>query len=284
MSTPNTTTETFNNAMAVIESLNRESASEFWVPSLGRIVKFKPLTAANQRDMIATLAGTRYFPAALSITIYDIVKDTCIEPDISIDQFNSIDKIALILQLRASNIRDQVSLSLDPEVQSACNVLNDGLPFVKTTSIKSWVKSLKTKTFDLTPQVINDGKLKIEVAMPTFINERKFQQQIYSVARIAESGKAQMTQEQILGHVFLNTVCQYVHRVTVDDVIVNFADVTPDQGVRLLSKVKGTVLKQIGDAINRFDSVIKDLCTVKFNLNKNEFIGTVAVDNSLFEQ
>lgn len=203
--------DNFNNAIATLDSLNRENATEMWVPSLERFAKFKPLVASNQRDMIATLAGSRYFPAALSITTYDVVRDTCVDSDITTGTLNSIDKLAIVLQLRAANIKETVSLQLDSQTQAECDKLNNG-PFEKTVSIKSWVKTLKSKAFDLTPEVIDDGKLIVEVAMPTLESECRFQQQIYNISRVASTGQLQQTPEQILGHVFLNTICQYIKK------------------------------------------------------------------------
>ncbi len=276
--------DAFNNALSVLDSLNNENATEMWVPSLGKMIRLKPLTASNQRDMIATLAGTRYFPSALAITIYDVIKDTCIDKDVDIDNLNSIDKIALVLQLRAANIQDHVSLQLDEKTQVECDVLNDGLPFKKSVSIKSWVKNLRTAVFDTTPEVITSGKLSVEVGIPTFASEYKFQQQIYNVSRSAKDGQQVATTEQILGHVFLNTICQFVRKITVDDITIDFADATPQQCIQLVSKIRGDLLKQVGTAINKFEQTTKQLSTVQFNLCKNSFSGTIAVDNSLFEQ
>ncbi len=276
--------DSFNNALSILDALNTENATEMWVPSLGRAIKFKPLTAANQRDMVATLAGTRFFPAALVLTIYDIVKDTCIEDNIDINKFTSIDKMALVLQIRAANIRDQVVLQLDEQTQAACNVLNDGVPFEKYTSIKTWAKALRAKTFDLSPEVIIDGRLSVEVTIPTLFRENRFQQQIYDVARVAAEGTLQATSQQILGQVFLDTISQYINKITIDDVTIYFDEATPNQCMQLTSRIRGTMLKRVGDAINRIEAIIKDLSTVSFTHNKNQFSGTIAVDNSLFAQ
>lgn len=280
--TPNS--DSFNSALSILDSLNTENATELWVPSLGRAIKFKPLTAANQRDMIATLAGTRFFPAALALTVYDVVKDTCIEPGIDIDTFNSIDKIALVLQIRAANIQDKVLLQLDETTQAECDVLNDGVPFEQSTSIKAWTKSLREKTFDVTPEIISEGPLSVEVAIPTFFRERRFQQQIYNIAKTAIEGKAQATNEQILGQVFLDTISQYISKLVIGDITVQFDQATPEQCLKLVSKIRGDLLKRVGTTINKYEAILKEMSTVSFTLRKNKFTGAIAVDNSLFAQ
>lgn len=278
-----TNNDLFNNALATLDSLNKENATEMWIPSLARVVKFKPLTAANQKDMISTLAGSRYFPSALAITTHDVVKDTCMDDTVSIASLSSIDKMALVLQIRAANIRDQVPLKLEEQVQNNCDVLNDGLKFEKTISIKEWVKQLKTKIFDTTHQVINEDKVTVEVMMPTLASELKFQQQIYNVSRNIGEGKQQFTTEQILGQVFINTIAQYINKITVSDITIEFEQASVEQCLKLTSLIRGTLLKKVGEAINQFESMIKELTVVPFTFKDNGFVGTIVVDNSLFE-
>lgn len=265
-----------------LNEFNAEHATEMWIPSLSRYVKFRPLMASHQRDMIKTLAGTNYFPSALAITMYEIVRDTCME-ELDLTKLNTIDKTAITLQMRSSNIDDNIDLEFDQDTTNRLHVLNGGNPYTHAIKIKQHIESCKANLSIPKEITVKVPGASVTLRLPTMLAEYRFQQEIYTLSKATQTDQQlPISKEAILAAVYINTIAQYIKDVKIGDVEVKFDDATPNECAYITERLPSALTKKIREEISKFAIASDALTTVEFTFKRNKLKGTIPIDNTLF--
>ena len=102
-----------------LNAVAEKNAFEVYIPSLKRTVKFKPITAKQQKSFYSCVRDNILFETQFIKTTYEIIKENCLEQDI-IDSFNIIDRVSILLNLRKNIlgtaiavVKDEVLYNLD---------------------------------------------------------------------------------------------------------------------------------------------------------------------------
>ena len=105
---------TFTDVLSCLDTFYVENALNFFVPSLKKDVKFKPLSIDQQRRFLDLPHQYTEFALSEFSAVYDgIIKESCLDEG-ETDEFNSLDRTVIALQHRAE-IDDDLTLVLDDD-------------------------------------------------------------------------------------------------------------------------------------------------------------------------
>lgn len=92
----------FNDVISAINELTDSQQIDIYVPSLGRNVKFKPLTVYHQKKIIESAIDTSAYNTASGLLLSSqIIKECCTEKDIKL---YAIDRDPVLISLRAKTL------------------------------------------------------------------------------------------------------------------------------------------------------------------------------------
>lgn len=166
---------------SIITQLNKVSSKiPIYIPTLKKDVLFSPITLAHQKSIIDKTVSSRFGLIDLFNSIYNIIK---LSTTNSVEEFNTIDRINIILTLR-KNI-SQVYGDVDLEKLLAKN-RNIVLP-----------PTSKTVTTD---------KFILDLQTPNLTTDYKYNNYIITTYK---------DENEIIGKLLVNEICKFVKKITI---------------------------------------------------------------------
>ena len=211
-----------------------------WVPSMKKRGKFRPVTVEEQTKLLNHDGDEVSDPALKLIKgaklLNKILLDTCLEKDIA-EQFNSIDRSVILLQLRCS-VNPKIVLTIDEELHEI-----DLAPLVKGLEEKS--KNLKQKTR------VNVNNFFVNIEVPPLPVEEFYND--YFIQKYGGSADVDaLNVEKIVGETLFIECAKFISNITFDTgkdkKVVDFRTFdngTTSDNLTFLKKLPSTILDKI---------------------------------------
>tara|TARA_R110000772_G_scaffold244919_1_gene358335 strand:+ start:459 stop:1298 length:840 start_codon:yes stop_codon:yes gene_type:complete len=272
--------QTTNDAKSVIhllDQLNTQNSAAIWIPSLGKEIAFKQMAAKHQKDVIRTLAGTKYFPSALVITLHDIIFDTLMDDSVEKENFTTIDKLAVLLGLRAHNVSDTIELTEVERVDGA-EIEGEIKKKISITDHLTRLRKAGDKIKPNTPAKLSVPGLEVIVSLPKFGTEYKFEKYLHDQLRANSDAGA----DDIMATVFINTLTQFIQSVSTNGQTFEYKDYTPDDCVTITQQLPQRMLQTISDELDPQSLPAQKFTKVPFTQDKVKYIGQIPIDGTFF--
>jgi len=97
-----------NELLKTLKAYTELTAINVYIPSLKREVKFKPLTAGQQKSFYNCVADNTVFKTKFIILTYEIIQENCLEN--IVEQLTTTDRLAILLALRKNILGPAITL------------------------------------------------------------------------------------------------------------------------------------------------------------------------------
>ena len=241
------------NLISKLKEINNSSKISVFVPSAKKEMSFKQLSVKQQKDLMKT--GLDGQLSGLSIS--GIIKDVIVENSLEKYDFLSTDKVPIILALRKQSFGEIYTFS-DGEKDNTVD-LNSIL------SKKLLYKSEYSGTIE-----DSENKLKVELQVPTLIDDDKFNSYIYSELK----KKKDVELSETVGVVYVGEIAKFLKSVALGDYELDFGASTPKEKISVVENFSVTFNNKILKFIEALRKEELDYATVDGV--------TVAMDARLF--
>jgi len=131
-----------NELLKTLKTYTELTAIDVYIPSLKREVKFKPLTAGQQKSFYNCLTDNVVFKTKFIILTYEIIRDNCLE-DI-VESLTITDRLAILLALRKNILGSSITLGKNLVAAS----IESCFGFAKTMTLVE-PRTVKVKDFEI---------------------------------------------------------------------------------------------------------------------------------------
>lgn len=222
MSTTQTNLNTF------LDKLQKATSVEFelFVPSLGRIVTFKPLTAGQQKSLIKTVLDKALMGATFTLTLNKILVENSIESV----QFTVADRTALAVQLRSISLGNEVDV--------------DG----KTIDISKLVENIKAGKLTQPPKekpTLTSLGIEVSVDYPTLFTDNQGYDYLFKLYKndLDDKTKSSTIFEKIL----TVEISKFVTQVKFEGDVIDLKLLTVPQRLQIIDNLPADINKGIMD-------------------------------------
>ena len=92
---------TIENIVSVLDAFESNNSLSFYIPSLKREIKFKPINTGQQKALLKAAIDNPVFQTRFIVASYKIITENCLEKDV-ISSLTAIDGNAILVQYKAS--------------------------------------------------------------------------------------------------------------------------------------------------------------------------------------
>jgi hypothetical protein len=251
-----------------LDAINESSAINFYVPSLGKDVKFKPITIHHQQqfnlteDSIFRTGADQLSYIEFCKTYDDVLKDTCIDDSIDVDTLLTIDRIALSIQHRVEidKMMDIVTY-IDEEETFTSIDLSKMVGIAKKTVPKKLVKKFKHQSITIT------------TGFPTLKHDREINNVVEKILdlenqAVINSEDVEAVIEDNFSELLLALLGKYITEISVNDKIISIdRGSTADTLICAIQKLPLSLLSKVNEAQDEYKAREAAIVTSKYKID-----------------
>ena len=272
--------EVMTNITQILNAVQKQKTtyeSNYWVPSLGRDVRFSEINTSQQKRLIKSIVDSPVYNTEYIQTFRDILRENCVEEEVNIDNLTVIDKLLIALGLRISSIGGRIDLDVKPDAEKPSQTVSVDL--IKLHEVA------KTTLSSIKPVMFENDLFVIECSVPTvgteYRLEREFRLNNENIE--IESNKAL---RDTIGEAFIDEIVKYISDVSVktEEAVTpvswdkfNFKD-----RITVVESFNTALLKDIVGYINKVKEESNKIEVVKFQFDGKEYDRRLTIDGSFF--
>lgn len=264
------------NVDQMLDIINRceiSYASNIWVPSLKRDVKFAEINTSQQKRLIKSGIDSSVFNIDFLQTLRDIIKENCKE-SIDIDQLTIVDKLVIAIALRSASIGAVIEVDVkiddkDTKVQ---------LDLAKIYDI------VKSTIAQISPVVITDDIFEVTCNVPTIKRELDIE---IALKNLLEGNK-NATVKDALGDAFVSEAVKYIAGVTIKtngpegNIDTKWDELAVTDKTRIINKLKTKTLNQVIQFANTVREEADKVELVSFEIEGKPYQKRLTIDENFF--
>ena len=262
-----------NEIISILDKINSGSLLSFYVPSLKRELKFKPINAGQQKTLLKSAIDNPVFQTRFIIATYNIINENIIEKT-ELPNLNIIDGAAILLQYRMSVYGEKLDISSDD--------------ILYTVNLNDCVEKFKTIETPIIQAIVN-GDISLDIGVPALLDQF-FLEKTSREKHLNDADMVKQTANisDTLGEAFIGEISKYIKEVTVtiDGVpqALDYKKLSFDKKHAVLEKLPSILVNKTIAYIANVTGVLRKVLQVNgINIEKNLTSEVeVVIDATLF--
>lgn len=239
-----------NAFLDTLNSVAEKNAFEVFIPSLKRNVKFKPVTAKQQKSFYSCVRDDALFETQFIKTTYSIIKENCLEQDIT-DSFNIIDRVSILLNLRKNILGTAVAVVKDEVLYN--------LDF---TECLERLQSIVVPS----GKVVSSQNVQVEFEVPTIAEQYKAEIELRG-----NSSTNALTYNEAIVELVTSEICKIIKNVSItkDEQLLklDYKNLTFEERVVLTNNLPAEIFIELQKYIKEINTVYDSLLLIKIDEN-----------------
>lgn len=232
---------TYHELLSDLKKFNQEKNFDVYVPSIGKNVKFKPLTVKQQKEIIKSGIDQRVQNLSFVTLLNNIITDNLVDKSVTI---STIDKSPIMIALRSNSLPGELKLKVKEE-----DVVIDIKTHVKGFSKHKFPE--KNKSF-----TISKGPIELDGNIPT-IDEDTTINKTFKKTFGGQKGDEQDIVITTIGEIFVYELVKYISKIRFavegqEQTEVDFKTLSPKQMVELFETLPMSMSQLLIDKVNKF--------------------------------
>lgn len=183
----------YNSVLSHLKKINEETVISCYVPSLARVVKFKPMSVAQQQNLIKNISNEATGSLKILNSINDLLQANCTE-DVNL---SVVDRESILLQYRLHDF------SIDEDERSKIAEAIDAIKQINSLQLK---------------KVLQAYGITINCRAPSLKHDS-----IINAAAIKAIESSKSKQQDIISLIFAHQIVKYISSINIsNDVEISF--------------------------------------------------------------
>lgn len=259
-----------------LKSINKSLEKSYFIPSRKEEIVVKPLTAIHTKNILKTTVHGAFVENQFCTTLYHILKEIC---GPVADTLSIFDKDVLLLQIRQSNVGDNLELELYGPKNKKIK---------ENVSLEEHIKNIRETSFEFPDTVFSLDSITVKLNYPT-IQEQFFFESFFWKEKISKLSTPPTKQESIdlVTPIFLINLAQFVKEIEIGSDQFIMASRSIDERLVIIENLPHRVLKRIIEEIDVLGDKMKNLLEVNKKVSKKDekeelYKGHIIIDPSFF--
>lgn len=252
----------YKNILSSITELKSNETISVFVPSVGKVIKFAPLTVKQQKELISSSVDTDFENLSFLNTLSETIMTNCLTTTAKI---LVTDKPLIALQLRSVAVSPVLVVGDDSKGNFEVNIEDH---------VKSVSGNVPPPVDDM---VVMHGPVEIQCRVPDLETDIKYNKQFTKRVRGPKTNKLKVT--DVIGDVYVSELVKFIKSVKIGEDIIDV-----DEGVSVSNMVE--IFENLPMQISsKLAEIIKQLREIEeISLNPSELPEdlSISIDASLF--
>lgn len=220
--------------LAGVSELNKQQITEVFVPSVGDVINFKPLTVKQQKQILSSSVDTEIENLSFSNTMNEIILENCLS---SPGQLKTTDKPLILLQLRRKAVGNELTVPDGDEL----HIIN----------IEDHVESVKKSiTENETTFNVEIEGVTITGSVPDLETDTKYNKQFTKKIKSGNKNKLNLT--DVVGDIYIHEMVKYVKSIKIGEDSLDIDDsITVEQTINVFESLPMKISNAIASQIKR---------------------------------
>jgi hypothetical protein len=221
----------FKDILKSVTELNKQQIQSIYVPSIGDVVNFKPLTVKQQKGILSSGVDTEVENLSFSNTINNIINENCLQGK---QMIRITDRPAIVLQLRQKALGNTLKFTSDGkeytvDIDERITLLKENPP--------------KETTFEVTIE-----NLKIRGATPDLKKDGKYNAQFTNTVKSGKRGSS-IRLTDVIGDIYIHEMVKYVNDIEIGDQSININEISVVQAIEIFESLPMSASLKVSEKI-----------------------------------
>lgn len=260
--------------LSALKSLDETTGFDVFIPSLQKEVKFKQLTTEQLKRILKSVVDSPIYNTEFTLSFNNIIKENCLDTNISINDFTVYDKIFILLKTRIESISENYNYSFTKEEKEENN-LNVEKVLVNLTNIyQSAVENCET----LPEELIEVDQCTIKCNLPSLSTENKLEKELHKNVKIEVESPEEL--RNIIGETFINEVTKFISSVKVSDQSIELSNIDFKNRIKIVEQLPTNLINKVIKYIESYRNITKNILNFTVSV-KNEQDQLVVLNKEL---
>jgi len=234
-----------NELVATLNAITDKNIFEIYIPSLKRTVKFRPLTAKQQRAFYTCVNEKTVFNTQFILTTFNIIKGCCTESNL-IPVFNIFDRAAILIALRVNTLGNLIT------------VLKDEQEF--TVDLTDCLQQFKSLELPICKDIAVQNIL-INLQIPTLLEQYELEKEL------RDKEIDTMPFSSLLEDVITGEVCKLIKEINIEQVAVGYKNLNFKDKATVVESLPASIVFELQDFAQNVNTKLSECltCPVKDN-------------------
>jgi hypothetical protein len=260
--------------LSALKSLDETTGFDVFIPSLQKEVRFKQLTTEQLKRILKSVVDSPIYNTEFTLSFNNIIKENCLDTNISINDFTVYDKIFILLKTRIESISENYNYSFTKEEKEENN-LNVEKVLVNLTNIyQSAVENCET----LPEELIEVDQCTIKCNLPSLLTENKLEKELHKNVKIEVESPEEL--RNIIGETFINEVTKFISSIKVNDQSIELSNIDFKNRIKIVEQLPTNLINKVIKYIESYRNITKNILNFTVSV-KNEQDQLVVLNKEL---
>lgn len=264
----------------LIKQTEQESTYDIFIPSLGKSLKFLPMKASDQKELVKALVDSPFYSAMFNVKMFSIINNTLLPgQNINVGDLSSYDRQWINIQLRSHNVSVDYEEEFDYKLEY--DSANTKEKFKKSINLLDHLEKKKSNKIPAPVEII-DGDFSLIIGFPNLAAETALEQYISDkVFNIDENNPKSI--KSIIAVYYIVNIIKYIKAMKIKSKEIPFEMLPINDKLSIAESLPTTLTRKIISKIDElYGKAVSDILEYTFTKNKNSYTGTINVDNTFF--
>lgn len=228
-----------------------------------KLYEFKQLNTNQLKELVKTVVDSPLTQTLFNNAIFNILKESCVTPNVNVENLNVVDRLLFVLQTRINSLSDTITINSEDTAYTID--LNE--------IVKNLYSSIKNSTDLFSDATINDGKLTAVCQIPTLQTENRLNKEVYKTVKTEVENIEEL--RTILGDAFINEITKTIKSVSVEEQEMDLSSMDFKSRIGIVETLPASLIKQIINFVEKYKAITEKTLEITEKLS-------LPVDGSLF--
>lgn len=225
--------------LSALKSLDETTGFDVFIPSLQKEVKFKQLTTEQLKRILKSVVDSPVYNTEFTLSFNDIVKENCLDADVSPLKFTTYDKLFILLKTRIESISSNYNYNFTKEEKEENNIKEEKILIDLNDIYQIAIKNNVT----FTEELIEQDQCSVKCNLPTLLCENKLEKELHKNVKIEVESPEEL--RNIIGETFVNEVAKFISNVKVSDQSIDLTAIDFKNRIKVVEQLPTTLINKV---------------------------------------
>jgi len=245
------TTETVQDVLQLLKTLDQTNSFEVYLPSLQRSVAFKQLNTEQLKKILKTIIDSPIHNTEFIVTFNSIIRDNILDKSINVEELNVFDKTLIIIKTRIESISPEYTFNLNDEEKVKVEEFKVNIAEVYNNFVQS-LPIYNTET-------VKSNNCELTISLPTLQTENKIEKELYKNVKLEITTPEEL--RNTIGETFINELTKYITSIKVNEATIELNQHNFKTRIKLVEQLPTICINGVLKYIENYKAFLKPLLT-----------------------
>lgn len=199
----------------------------------GTTLTFKELTTNQLKSLVKAIVDSPLTQAEFNNTLFDIMKDSCVNKDVNFADYNVVDRLIFCLTTRIHSLSETLTLVTEKKTYN-----------VKLKEIlKNLIETIQIKSESFKDGTTTKGNITLTYGLPTLRVEEQLNRELYKDKNINVDTADEL--RKLLGEAFINEIAKSVKTAMFKDNVLDFSSQNFKSRLHILEQLPALAVQEV---------------------------------------